>query len=112
MRPFRHAMTTKQTFENFDDLVAQAQVPLLVDFYADWCGPCRMIAKVLEQVKQQLKSQVQIVKIDTERYPEIASQFQIYALPTLILFHRGQQVERIEGVQPPEALIAKVQALK
>ncbi len=105
-------MTTKQTFQNFDELVAQATVPLIVDFYADWCGPCRMIAKVLEQVKQQLKSQVQIVKIDTERYPEIASQFQVYALPTLVIFHRGQQIERIEGVQPPEALIAKVQALR
>lgn len=105
-------MTTKQTFQNFDELIAQATVPLIVDFYAEWCGPCRMIAKVLEQVKQQLKSQVQIVKIDTERYPDLASRFQIYALPTVIIFHQGQQIERIEGVQPPEELIAKVQALR
>ncbi|NEP16272.1 MAG: thioredoxin [Leptolyngbya sp. SIO4C1] len=101
-------MATKQQFKNFDELISSAQQPVLVDFYATWCGPCQMMAKVLEQANSQLKGEVKIVKIDTDRYPELASQYQIYALPTLVLFKEGQSVDRIEGVLTAEQLVERV----
>lgn len=102
-------MATKQTFSSFADLLAQSEVPVLVDFYATWCGPCQMMAPILQQVGQQLKGQIKIVKIDTDRYPQIASQHQIHALPTLVLFKQGQAVDRIEGVQATAQLVQRLQ---
>ena len=102
-------MATKQTFTSFADLLAQSEVPVLVDFYATWCGPCQMMAPILQQVGQQLKGQLKVVKIDTDRYPQIASQYQIQALPTLVLFKQGQGVDRIEGVQTAAQLVQRLQ---
>ncbi|AFZ28845.1 MULTISPECIES: thioredoxin [Chroococcaceae] len=104
-------MATKQQFKNFAELLAQSNVPVLVDFYADWCGPCQMMAAILERVNAQFQQQLRVVKIDTEKYPEIASQYQVQALPTLVFFKHGQPVERIEGVMPADALIQKLQTL-
>ncbi len=104
-------MATKQQFKNFAELLAQSNVPVLVDFYADWCGTCQMMAAILERVNAQFQQRLRVVKIDTEKYPEIASQHQVQALPTLILFKHGQPVERIEGVMPADALIQKLQTL-
>lgn len=102
-------MAVKQQFSSFQDLLASAEQPILVDFYATWCGPCQMMAKVLEQVNGHLKGQLKIVKIDTDRYPQIASQHQIHALPTLVLFKQGQAVDRIEGVLGAEELTQRIQ---
>lgn len=102
-------MATKQQFRSFEDLLAGSEVPVLVDFYATWCGPCQMMAGTLSQVSQQLKGQVKIVKIDTDKYPQIASQYRIEALPTLMLFKAGQPADRIEGVVPPDQLISRLQ---
>ncbi|NEQ96475.1 MAG: thioredoxin [Cyanothece sp. SIO2G6] len=96
--------TTKKKFSSFQDLLTQSDVPVLVDFYAQWCGPCQMMAPVLEQVKANMKDRLQVVKIDTEKYPQLASTYQIYALPTLVLFKDGNPVERIEGYQTAEQL--------
>ena len=101
-------MAVKQQFKSFDDLVSGADKPLLVDFYADWCGPCQMMAKILVDVGAQMKGEVQVVKIDTERYPDIASKHQIHALPTLMLFSQGKSLDRIEGVLTADQLINRV----
>ncbi|MBE9077068.1 thioredoxin [Romeria aff. gracilis LEGE 07310] len=101
-------MAVKQQFNSFDEMVSGSEQPLLVDFYADWCGPCQMMAKILDQVKAQVKGEVKIVKIDTERYPQIASQHQIHALPTLVLFNQGQPIDRIEGVLTAEQLVSRI----
>ncbi|MEM8808250.1 MAG: thioredoxin [Cyanobacteria bacterium P01_G01_bin.38] len=101
-------MATKQQFKSFDDMISTAEHPLLVDFYATWCGPCQMMATILEQANEQLKGDVKIVKIDTDRYPDLASKYQIYALPTLVLFKDGQSVDRIEGVLTAEQLVERV----
>jgi len=98
-------MATKQTFKNFEDMLAGSELPLLVDFYATWCGPCQMMVPILNQVGSQLKGQLQVVKIDTDKYPAIASQYQIQALPTLVLFKEGQPAHRIEGAQTAEQLV-------
>ena len=103
-------MTTKQEFASFTEMISSSDTPVLVDFYASWCGLCQLMAKILEQVKGEMKQQVRIVKIDTEKYPALASQNQIYALPTLILFKQGQPVDRIEGVLQPNQLVQRIKA--
>lgn len=102
-------MATKQQFSSFADLLAQSDRPVLVDFYATWCGPCQMLAPILEQVNSQLSDKLKVVKIDTDRYPQLASEYQIHALPTLLLFKQGQAVDRIEGVLVAEQLIQRLQ---
>ena len=103
-------MAVKKQFNNFQELLSDSEVPVLVDFYADWCGPCQMMVPILEQVNAQLK-QLRVVKINTEKYPQLASQHQIHALPTLVLFKHGQPVDRIEGVMQTDTLIQRLQAL-
>lgn len=102
-------MATKKQFGSFQDLISQSDVPLLVDFYAPWCGPCQLMATILEQVNAKLKPQLRIVKINTENYPELASRYRVTALPTLVLFKQGKPVERIEGVMQAQQLIQRLQ---
>lgn len=104
-------MAVKKQFDSFQELLSDSDLPVLVDFYATWCGPCQMMAGILEQVNAQMKHQVKVIKIDTDKYPEIATEQQIQALPTLVLFKQGKPVERIEGVVPAEKLIQRLQAL-
>lgn len=94
---------TKQSYASFDDMIKQSPVPVLVDFYATWCGPCQLLSKqVFPQVAASVgKENVTLVKIDTEKYPNIASKFKVEALPTIILFKNGEVADRIEGL--PEA---------
>jgi thioredoxin len=104
-------MTTKKQFNSFEEMLSGSDVPVLVDFYAEWCGPCQMMGPILEQVNLQLKDRLRIVKIDTEKYTQLASQYQIAALPTLVLFKNGQPVDRIEGVLQAPELIQHLQKL-
>jgi thioredoxin len=104
-------MATKKQFDSFEELLSSSDVPVLVDFYAEWCGPCQMMGPILEQVNTQLKDRLRIVKIDTEKYTELASQYEIYALPTLVLFKQGQPVDRIEGVLQTPQLVQRLQGL-
>ena len=97
-------MAIKKKFNNFDELLTASDLPVLVDFYATWCGPCKMMATILEQVNQQIKRKLRIVKIDTDRYPQLASRYNIEALPTLVLFKNGEPVDKIEGVIQPQQL--------
>ena len=101
-------MAVTQQFSSFEDAIANSDVPILVDFYATWCGPCQMMSKILEQVNADLNGQVRIIKIDTDKYPQIASNHQIQALPTLVLFKAGQSVDRIEGVLQAAPLIDRI----
>lgn len=104
-------MAVKKQFTSFDALLSGSDLPVLVDFYATWCGPCQMMAPILDRVGTQLKGRVQIVKIDTDKYPNLASQYQINALPTLVLFKNAQPVERIEGLVQADQLIGRLQSL-
>ena len=84
---------------SFGSLIA-SDTPVLVDFFADWCGPCKMLAPVLKQVKDQLGDQIRIVKIDVDQNSGIAAKYQVRGVPTLILFKSGQAVWRQSGVLP------------
>jgi thioredoxin len=101
-------MAIKQQFHSFEDAITNSELPVLVDFYATWCGPCQMMAKILEQVNRELQGQIKVIKIDTDRYPQIASQHQIQALPTLVMFKDGKPVDRLEGVLNAEQLIDRI----
>jgi thioredoxin len=98
-------MAVKKQFSSFQDLLDNSPVPVLVDFYATWCGPCQMMSPILDQVGTIMRDRIQIVKIDSDRYPSIASQYQIQALPTLVLFKNGIPIDRIEGLMQTPQLI-------
>jgi thioredoxin len=102
-------MAVKKQFSSFEVLLAEAETPVLVDFYATWCGPCQVMGPILEQVGAHLKNKIQVVKIDSDKYSTLASQYQISALPTLVLFKGGVPVERIEGVVAAPQLIEQLQ---
>jgi thioredoxin len=104
-------MATKKRFNSFEELLAGSEMPVLVDFYTEWCGPCRMMVPILDQVQVAMKDKLQIVKIDSEKYADLAERYQIHALPTLVLFKNGEPVDRIEGVLPPEELIERFKSL-
>lgn len=104
-------MAVKKQFTSFQDLLATVDKPVLVDFYATWCGPCQMMTPILEQVSNHLGERLQVVKVDTDRYPQLASQYGIHALPTLVLFKDGQPVERFEGVVQGPQLIGHLQTV-
>ena len=104
-------MATKQEFNSFEEMLASSDLPVLVDFYATWCGPCQMMAKILEQVSAQMPGKLKIVKIDTDKYEQLAVDHRIYALPTLVLFKNGEAVDRIEGVMQTADLIQRLQSL-
>ncbi|MDF0555774.1 thioredoxin [Kamptonema sp. UHCC 0994] len=103
-------MAIKKEFNSFDELISGSELPVLVDFYATWCGPCKIMASILEEVNAQMKDRLQIVKIDSDKYEDLASQYHITALPTLVLFKNGQPVDRIEGVLQTPQLIQRLQS--
>jgi thioredoxin len=103
-------MSVKKQFGSFDELLSGSQLPVLVDFYAPWCGPCQLMTGILDQVSEEMKDKVQIVKINTDNYPDLASQFRVYALPTLVLFKDGEPVDRFEGVIEADKLCDRLAA--
>lgn len=102
-------MTVKKQFASFEEMIEGSELPLLVDFYAPWCGPCQIMATILEQVSAKVKDRAQVVKINTDTYPSLASQYQIHALPTLVLFKNGQPVDRVEGVLTADQLYSRME---
>ena len=102
-------MAVQKQFSSFEELLSSSDLPVLVDFYATWCGPCQMMVPILEQVSSQTKDRLMVVKIDTDKYEQLASQYHINALPTLVLFKNGAEIDRIEGVLQPAQLISRLQ---
>ncbi len=93
--------------ETFNDVISENRL-VLVDFFATWCQPCKMMHPVLEQVKADLGDQVRIIKVDVDKYGQTAAQYGIQAVPTLMLFRNGQVLWRQSGVLPKSDLLAVI----
>lgn len=86
------------TQQSFNQEVLQSNVPVLVDFYADWCGPCRMLSPTLERLSSEFAGRAKIVKVNVDTEPELASQFQVSSIPTLVFIANGKLVARTAGL--------------
>jgi len=98
-------MTTNS--KTFQQDVLQSELPVLVDFFATWCGPCKMLAPALEQLATQYQGRVKILKVDVDESGDLAQQYNITAVPTLLLFKKGQVTQTFTGV-PPMSQLTKV----
>ena len=93
---------------NFEQEVAKAPVPVLVDMWAAWCGPCRLLAPVVEELAAAYKGKMKVGKLNVDDYPQLAGQHRIMNIPTLLFFKGGKEVDRIVGVVPKEELARRV----
>ncbi len=94
----------------FQQVIGASEVPVVVDFYADWCGPCKVMAPVLDQLAHDRQGELLVLKLDTDRNPVTAGQFTVRSIPTLIVFERGREVARESGAMPRghlDALLAR-----
>ncbi|MEL6776176.1 MAG: thioredoxin [Cyanobacteria bacterium J06597_16] len=92
------------TDSTFKQEVLENDTPVLVDFWAPWCGPCRMVAPVVDEISEQYDGQVKVVKVNTDENPSVASQYGIRSIPTLMIFKGGQRVDMVVGAVPKTTL--------
>ena len=95
--------------KSFDDLINQSELPVLVDFWAEWCGACKMAAPVIKQVSTAFKGKLVTIKVNVDQKPVIASQYQISGIPTLMMFHRGKVLFRLSGAVPFDTLKREIE---
>jgi thioredoxin 1 len=95
---------------SFDEDVLKSETPVLVDFWAPWCGPCRMLAPTVDAISEEYEGKVKVGKVNTDENPQIATQHQINSIPTLMIFKGGEVVERLVGALPKEKITEKLDA--
>jgi len=98
------------TGTNWDQEVLQASQPVLVDFWAPWCGPCRRIAPIVEELSQELAGRVKVAKCNTDDASEVATRYGVMSIPTLLVFKGGEMVDQMIGTLPKQAIQSKVEA--
>ena len=106
-----HAEPIHVTDDSFGEAILDAATPVLVDFWAPWCGPCRMIAPIVEGLAKDYEGRAVIAKVNTDENVRVASQLGIQGIPTLILFKEGQEVDRVVGYAPRDAIRQKLNAV-
>jgi thioredoxin 1 len=97
--------TRAVTDETFEAEVLKSSKPIIVDYWAEWCGPCRMIAPVLEEIASEHADKIDVVKLNVDENPGVAQKYQILAIPTLNVFQNGEVVKQIKGAKPKSALL-------
>jgi thioredoxin 1 len=102
-------MTEPVTDKEFDNVVLKSEMPVLVDFWAPWCGPCRMVAPVVDEIAQQYDGKVKVVKLNTDENPAVATKYGIRSIPTLMIFKGGQRVDMVVGAVPKTTLASTLE---
>ena len=97
------------TNTSFDELL-QSEKLVIVDFWATWCGPCRMLSPLLDEVEEEMADKIEVVKVNVDDADEVAMRFRIMSIPTLLFFKNGQMVDRSVGAMPKSALVDKINA--
>jgi len=101
-------MEVKTTDSNFKQDVLESDIPVLVDFWAEWCGPCYMVAPAVEAIAKEYKGRLKVCKLNVDEAPQTSSEYGIMSIPTLAIFKNGEVVDKIIGVVPKEELVAKI----
>ena len=96
------------TSDNFDEIVMQAKLPVLVDFWATWCGPCRMLAPVIEELADEYDGKLIVGKIDVDECPDLAAEFGVSSIPMVVLFQNGEVVETMIGYRPKDFYVETI----
>lgn len=96
------------TVEEFKDVIENAEKPILVDFFASWCGPCKMLAPILEQVEGELAESLEVIKIDIDKCSDLAREYNVMSVPTLMLFVGGEQKCRETGFMPKDKVLEMI----
>lgn len=102
--------TIQLTNQNFDAEVLQAALPVIVDFYADWCGPCKMIGPALEEIAQEQAGRVKIAKVNVDEQSELAQRYNVQSLPTLLYFQNGEVVNQLIGATSKKNILGKLRS--
>ncbi len=98
------------TDKNFEVEVLKSDLPVLVDFWAQWCGPCRMIAPIIDEVASDLDGKLKVVKVNVDECQEMAGRFNIMSIPTLLIFKKGEAIEQMVGAMSKDQLLARINA--
>lgn len=104
-------MATVWNDGNFNQEVLQSDIPVLVDFYADWCGPCKMMSPVVDQLSNEYAGRIKVGKINVDESPNTSSQYRVMSIPTILFIKNGEVVDQVIGAVPKKQLVDKIEKL-
>jgi len=108
---YKNMSISKFTDQNFNDEVLKADLPVLVDFYADWCGPCRLVSPIVDELAETYAGKVKVGKVDVDANSRVAGDYGVMSIPTVILFHKGKEVAKQVGFGGKDAYIQMIEKI-